>query len=187
MATAAKWNGCQGPGTGLAVFLGWTRFWALMLGWVGLARSIHPRPEPMVTVQRLLRSNPLSGRMVPRPPNSAPGLSTWAAHSPRQAGTRLKTNERLCQSDLIPSEDGHPGDNCPPFRVSLQDCKLEKRMVDLNDSLTSPGLSALGLAFPVLKPKTLKSELSLADPEKLCQALAQTWYSRRSRPVPAGV
>lgn len=78
-------------------------------------------------------------------------------------------------------------DNCPPFRVSLQDCKLEKRMVDLNDSLTSPGLSALGLVFPILKPKPLKSELSLADPEKLCRALAQTWYSRQSRPVPAGV
>ena len=102
-------------------------------------------------------------------------------------GTRLKTTEGLCQSDLLPSEDGHPVDNCPPFRVSLQDCKLEKRMVDLNDSLTSPGLSALGLVFPILKPKPLKSELSLADPEKLCRALAQTWYSRQSRPVPAGV
>ena len=57
----------------------------------------------------------------------------------------------------------------------------------MNDSLTSPGLSALGLVFPILKPKPLKSELSLADPEKLCRALAQTWYSRQSRPVPAGV
>ena len=41
--------------------------------------------------------------------------------------------------------------------------------------------------FPILKPKPLKSELSLADPEKLCRALAQTWYSQQSRPVPAGV
>ena len=84
MSAAAKWNGWQGPGTGLAVFLVWTRFWALMLGWVGLARSVHPQPEHMVTVQRLLRSNPLSGRKVPQPPNSAPGLSTWAAHSPQK-------------------------------------------------------------------------------------------------------
>lgn len=58
--------------------------WALRLGWVGLARSVHPQPEHMVTVQRLLRSDPLSGWMVPQPPNSAPGLSTWAAHSPQE-------------------------------------------------------------------------------------------------------
>lgn len=69
-------------------------------------------------------------------------------------GTRLKTTEGLCQSDLLPSEDGHPVDNCPPFRVSLQDCKLEKRMVDLNDSLTSPGLSALGLVISHPEAKT---------------------------------
>lgn len=95
-----------------------TEAWA---GWGWLGAS-----TPNLSTWSLSRdcsSDPLSGQMAPQPPNSAPGLSTWAAHSPREVdggGPTLKTTEELCLSLIsLPSEDGHPVDNCPPFRVSL--------------------------------------------------------------------
>lgn len=90
----------------------------------GLVRSVPPHSEPMVTAQRLLRSDvPFLGWEVPQPPNSAPGPSVWAINVQRRQtwGPLREDHLEVCCCGGRTSRGQQP-----LRRVSLQDCDLEK-------------------------------------------------------------